>query len=275
MEAALALLLLAPQVPLLFMGEEWGETPTRSSISATSMTSLPMRCARAAATSSAASSASARPRPAPPFPIPTRVPTFEASKLDWSKLEVPAHARRLELVKDLLALRARVIVPRLPAVRGSAEAAGSLLRRAGRSATAHSLPSSPISAPPSRTAPARFPTPSCGPSRPSAISSRPCRRGRSCGRWRRPSDEPRPRHHRGGLRHRLPPTSRPTAGTRRFPRPPSAVPRASGCRSGRPEPSRSGSQRRSMPRPEPVEPASCRRSCAAAGAGASPASSTA
>jgi maltooligosyltrehalose trehalohydrolase len=61
------------------------------------------------------------------IPDPNAVPTFEASKLDWAKLEVPAHARRLELVRDLLALRAREIVPRLPGLRGSAEAAGSLI----------------------------------------------------------------------------------------------------------------------------------------------------
>jgi maltooligosyltrehalose trehalohydrolase len=61
------------------------------------------------------------------IPDPNAQKTFEASKLDWSKLEKPEHAERLKLVKDLLALRARMIAPRLPAVQGTAEASGSLV----------------------------------------------------------------------------------------------------------------------------------------------------
>ena len=50
------------------------------------------------------------------IPDPNARKTFESSRLDWSKLERPEHAERHKLVKDLLALRARVVAPRLPAV---------------------------------------------------------------------------------------------------------------------------------------------------------------
>jgi maltooligosyltrehalose trehalohydrolase len=91
------------------------------------MTSLPMPCARAGATSSGRFERFRSPEARASIPDPNARSTFEASRLDWSKRAQPGHAERLELVKDLLALRAREIVPRLPAVRGAAEAAGSLV----------------------------------------------------------------------------------------------------------------------------------------------------
>jgi maltooligosyltrehalose trehalohydrolase len=126
MEAALALLLLAPQVPLMFMGEEWGEThPFLYFCDFHDELADAVRDGRRNEFRRFARFSSPEGRAT--IPDPNAAATFDASRLDWSKLDEPGHAERLRLVKDLLALRARVIVPRLPAVHGSAEAAGSLV----------------------------------------------------------------------------------------------------------------------------------------------------
>jgi maltooligosyltrehalose trehalohydrolase len=126
MEAGLALLLLAPQVPLLFMGEEWGETrPFLYFCDFHDALADAVREGRRNEFRRFERFRSPEARAA--IPDPNALSTFEASKLDWSKLAEPTHAKRLQLVKDLLAVRAQEIVPRLPAVRGSAEAAGSLI----------------------------------------------------------------------------------------------------------------------------------------------------
>ena len=46
-------------------------------------------------------------------PDPLAVETFERSKLDWSRLGLPAHAAWLDLYRSLLAIRRREIIPRL------------------------------------------------------------------------------------------------------------------------------------------------------------------
>jgi maltooligosyltrehalose trehalohydrolase len=125
-EASLALLLLAPQTPMLFMGEEWGETnPFLYFCDFHDELADAVREGRRNEFRRFARFSSPEARES--IPDPNARKTFEASRLDWSKLEKPEHAERLELVKELLALRARVIAPRLPAVHGTAEAAGSLV----------------------------------------------------------------------------------------------------------------------------------------------------
>jgi maltooligosyltrehalose trehalohydrolase len=126
MEAALALLLLAPQTPMLFMGEEWGETnPFQYFCDFHDKLADAVREGRRSEFRRFARFSSAEARET--IPDPNARKTFESSRLDWSKLETREHAERLKLVKDLLALRARMIVPRLPAIHGTAEAAGSLV----------------------------------------------------------------------------------------------------------------------------------------------------
>ena len=50
--------------------------------------------------------------------------TFKSAKLDWGKRDSPEGTRRLTLVRELLAVRAREIVPRLKgAMFGGADAA--------------------------------------------------------------------------------------------------------------------------------------------------------
>jgi 1,4-alpha-glucan branching enzyme len=125
-EAALALLLLSPQVPLLFMGEQWGET--RPFLYFCDFHDELADAVREGRRNEFRRFERFRsPEARATIPDPNAASTFEASKLDWSKLEQPGHAGRLALVKDLLALRAREIAPRLPALRGSAEAAGTLV----------------------------------------------------------------------------------------------------------------------------------------------------
>jgi maltooligosyltrehalose trehalohydrolase len=126
MEAALALLLLAPQTPMLFMGEEWGETnPFLYFCDFHDELADAVREGRRNEFRRFARFSSRKARET--IPDPNARKTFETSRLDWSKLEKPEHAERLALVNELLALRARLIAPRLPAVHGTAEAAGSLV----------------------------------------------------------------------------------------------------------------------------------------------------
>jgi malto-oligosyltrehalose trehalohydrolase len=126
MEAALSLLLLAPQVPLLFMGEEWGETnPFLYFCDFHDELADAVREGRRNEFKRFERFRSPEARAT--IPDPNALSTFEASRLDWSKADKPGHAERLRLVKELLALRAREIAPRLPAVDGSAEASGSLV----------------------------------------------------------------------------------------------------------------------------------------------------
>ena len=60
-----------------------------------------------------ASRASATPQARARIPDPNDEATFAASRLDWGSLEEPAHTRWLELHRELLRLRLRVIAPRL------------------------------------------------------------------------------------------------------------------------------------------------------------------
>jgi malto-oligosyltrehalose trehalohydrolase len=109
---ATAALLLAPAVPLLFMGEEFGATtPFLYFCDFAGELARAVREGRRREFSGFArfSDAEARER----IPDPNEEATFAASRLDWGSLEEPAHARWLELYRELLRLRLRVIAPRL------------------------------------------------------------------------------------------------------------------------------------------------------------------
>jgi maltooligosyltrehalose trehalohydrolase len=126
MEAGLVLLLLAPHVPLLFMGEEWGETrPFLYFCDFHDELADAVRDGRRNEFRRFERFRSPEARAT--IPDPNALSTFEASKLDWAKPEQPFHGRRLELVRRLLEVRARDIAPRLPAVTGSAGATGALV----------------------------------------------------------------------------------------------------------------------------------------------------
>jgi maltooligosyltrehalose trehalohydrolase len=96
---AAALLLLAPYVPLIFMGEEYGETnPFLYFISHTDAELVD-------------AVRQGRRREFEPFgwgdevPDPHAEQTFQRSKLDWEKAAAGTHARVLTLYRDLIALR--------------------------------------------------------------------------------------------------------------------------------------------------------------------------
>jgi maltooligosyltrehalose trehalohydrolase len=118
-EAALAITLLAPMIPMLFMGEEWG-----------SKAPFPFFCdfhgdlAKAVREGRHKEFAGAYAKYGDDVPDPLDPSTFQSAVLDWDARNQPAGQRRLALVRDLLAARGTHIVPRLAGARfGAAQAA--------------------------------------------------------------------------------------------------------------------------------------------------------
>jgi malto-oligosyltrehalose trehalohydrolase len=107
-EAALAILLLAPGIPMLFMGEEWG-----------SKVPFPFFCgfegelAQAVRKGRRKEYAWAYAKYGDEVPDPLAHSTFQSAVLDWESINEAAGKARLALVRDLLAIRRREIVPRL------------------------------------------------------------------------------------------------------------------------------------------------------------------
>lgn len=117
-EAALTITLLAPMVPMLFQGDEWG-----------SRAPFPFFCdfegdlAEAVRAGRKKEFASAYEKYGDGIPDPLDQSTFDSARLDWPTRNDAAGQRRLKLVRELLALRAQHIVPRLAGARfGHAEA---------------------------------------------------------------------------------------------------------------------------------------------------------
>ncbi len=118
-EAGLAITLLAPMIPMLFMGEEWG-----------SKAPFPFFCdfqgdlAEAVRKGRHKEFAGAYAKYGDEVPDPLAPSTFQSAVLDWEARNEPAGHRRLTLVQELLAVRRRDIVPRLAgATFGNAQAA--------------------------------------------------------------------------------------------------------------------------------------------------------
>ncbi|WP_137391864.1 malto-oligosyltrehalose trehalohydrolase [Rhodoligotrophos defluvii] len=155
-EAALCLLLLAPQVPLMFMGEEWGETrPFCFFCDFHDELADAVREGRRSEFSRFARFQSEEAREK--IPDPNALATFEQSKLDWEKArDGGPHQARLGLVRELLAVRAREIAPLARDIgpnAGSFEVAGNVLRVAwqtqrGTLVLLANLSDSPASRPP-------------------------------------------------------------------------------------------------------------------------------
>jgi malto-oligosyltrehalose trehalohydrolase len=112
-EAALAVMLIAPMPPLIFMGEEWGATEP-----------FPFFCnfagdlAEAVRRGRKAEFKEAYAKLGSAWPDPLALETFRSAVLDWSALEREPHRRRFDLVRTLLGVRASEIVPRLGGTRG-------------------------------------------------------------------------------------------------------------------------------------------------------------
>jgi malto-oligosyltrehalose trehalohydrolase len=107
-EAALAITLLAPMIPMLFMGEEWGSTAP-----------FPFFCdfqgelADAVRKGRRREFAGAYAKYGDEIPDPLDEATSRSAVLDWSARDLPKPHRRLTLVRELLSVRRREIVPRL------------------------------------------------------------------------------------------------------------------------------------------------------------------
>jgi maltooligosyltrehalose trehalohydrolase len=120
--AATTLLLLAPSIPLLFMGEEWASrqpflyfTSHEPELAVAVREGRRREFARFAAFASEESRAS--------IADPNAAETFARSIPDLSEAEAPIHAAWLELHRSLLALRHAEIIPRLPGCAAIAAAA--------------------------------------------------------------------------------------------------------------------------------------------------------
>ncbi len=113
LQIVLALLLLAPSPPLLFMGEEFAAaTPFQF------FCDFPGELADAVIEGRCREFASFAARAG--IPDPNDPATFERCKLDWDCLDKPQHQDSLEYYKHLLTLRRTYIVPRLPGMGGGA-----------------------------------------------------------------------------------------------------------------------------------------------------------
>ena len=116
--AALACMLLAPQVPMLFMGEEYAaSTPFLFFCDFGPELAAAVREGRRA--EFARFAAFADPANRERIPDPGALATFEASKLRWQERSEGAHHERLELVRELIRCRRAHVVPRLAGARAS------------------------------------------------------------------------------------------------------------------------------------------------------------
>jgi maltooligosyltrehalose trehalohydrolase len=126
-EAALAITLLAPMIPMLFMGEEWGSTAP-----------FPFFCdfqgdlADAVRKGRRKEFAGAYAKYGDEVPDPLDEATFRSAMLDWNTRDQPKAQRRITLARELLSIRRREIIPRLAGARfggASAENNGLLTAR--------------------------------------------------------------------------------------------------------------------------------------------------
>lgn len=115
LRATLAMLLLAPSPPLLFMGEEWG-----------SRQPFPFFCDFARELAAQVSEGRRQefagfpefstPENRARIPDPAAAETFLSAKLDWHGLDTKEGGARHDYYRQLLRLRRREIVPRIPAL---------------------------------------------------------------------------------------------------------------------------------------------------------------
>jgi maltooligosyltrehalose trehalohydrolase len=111
-KALLATLLLSPHIPLMFMGEEYGETnPFLFFTDFHGDLAKAVREGRAREFEGHAGHGEK-------VPDPNAKKTFDASKLDWRKLQSAEGREWLELTRDLLSLRRQFVVPMLASAKG-------------------------------------------------------------------------------------------------------------------------------------------------------------
>jgi maltooligosyltrehalose trehalohydrolase len=109
-EALVAMLLLAPQVPLLFMGEEWG-TRRPFTFFCDFRGDLAKAVREGRRKEFAAFPQFTEPGAIEHIPDPNAPGTMSSAVLDWNELDLSEHTRWLELYRRLLVLRHERIVP--------------------------------------------------------------------------------------------------------------------------------------------------------------------
>jgi 1,4-alpha-glucan branching enzyme len=114
-----AILLLAPQPPLLFMGQEFAAgTPFQFFCDFEPVLARAVAEGRRAEFARFAQYADEATRET--IPDPGDIATFARSHLDWSETSEAEHAEWLQFHRELLAMRRREIVPLLPRMTGDA-----------------------------------------------------------------------------------------------------------------------------------------------------------
>lgn len=118
-EALTAILFLGPHIPLMFMGEEWGETRPFSFFTDFhgDLADAVRQGRRAEFRRFAVFS---DPAQREKIPDPNALATFTASRLNWRALDEPQHRARYALISRLLRIRHDEIVPRLEGIAGNA-----------------------------------------------------------------------------------------------------------------------------------------------------------
>lgn len=115
LKAAASILVLSPQIPMLFMGEEWASArPFQFFCDFEGELAQAVRDGRRRefARFPAFAESGVRDR----IPDPNEAATFQRSKLDWSEVERDGHADHLHYCRELLAVRRRELMPRLGGV---------------------------------------------------------------------------------------------------------------------------------------------------------------
>jgi malto-oligosyltrehalose trehalohydrolase len=112
LRAAASILILSPQIPMLFMGEEWASVrPFQFFCDFEGELAQAVRDGRRR--EFAKFPAFAAPNVRDRIPNPNDAATFQRSKLDWSEVERDGHADHLHYCRELLAVRRRELMPRL------------------------------------------------------------------------------------------------------------------------------------------------------------------
>lgn len=117
--AVASVYLLLPQIPMLFMGEEWGtRRPFPFFCDFHGELAEAVRVGRRQEFSRFPEFQS--PEKQASIPNPQAPETFQSSKLDWYELDLPEHAGWLGWYRQILTVRRQLIVPLLPEITGGA-----------------------------------------------------------------------------------------------------------------------------------------------------------
>jgi maltooligosyltrehalose trehalohydrolase len=119
LRAGIAVLLLAPSPPMLFMGEEWN-APEPFPYFCDFEPELATKVREGRKKEFQHFERFRNPQDPGSIPDPTSASTLKSARLDWSKVTAAGHEDWLELYQRLLAIRQRDIVPLIPEIRHGA-----------------------------------------------------------------------------------------------------------------------------------------------------------